>query len=153
MLRQEETEELFCLAQPMLPGPAQTLQRIMGSGTVRLMAVAGLSLAAVWGLKASSGSNDDTLALQQILEVGMLSSMCFPDFCAKRATSGDHWSCWYQVNIVSATWQPRKLISLDLRGRLDSRGSSVWSICSQIVVYRELPLLERCDQPRPLCVW
>lgn len=55
--------------QPMLPGPAQTLQRIMGSGTVRLMAVAGLSLAAVWGLKASSGSTDDTLALQQILEV------------------------------------------------------------------------------------
>ena len=53
----------------MLPGPAQTLQRIMGSGTVRLMAVAGLSLAAVWGLKASSGSTDDTLALQQILEV------------------------------------------------------------------------------------
>lgn len=53
----------------MLPGPAQTLQRIMGSGTVRLMAVAGLSLAAVWGLKASSGSPDDTLALQQILEV------------------------------------------------------------------------------------
>ncbi|BDA45841.1 hypothetical protein COCOBI_07-6280 [Coccomyxa sp. Obi] len=55
--------------RPMLPGPAQTLQRIMGSGTVRLMAVAGLSLAAVWGLKASSGSTDDTLTLQQILEV------------------------------------------------------------------------------------
>lgn len=54
--------------QPLLPGPAQTLQRIMGSATVRLMAVAGLSLAAVWGLKASSG-HEDTAALQQILEV------------------------------------------------------------------------------------
>ena len=55
----------------ILPGPAQTLQRIMGSSTVRLMAVAGLSLGAVWGLKASSGgSSDDVLALQQILEVG-----------------------------------------------------------------------------------
>ncbi|EIE22579.1 hypothetical protein COCSUDRAFT_66290 [Coccomyxa subellipsoidea C-169] len=54
----------------ILPGPAQTLQRIMGSSTVRLMAVAGLSLGAVWGLKASSGgSSDDVLALQQILEV------------------------------------------------------------------------------------
>jgi hypothetical protein len=119
----------------MLPGPAQTLQRIMGSGTVRLMAVAGLSLAAVWGLKASSGSNDDTFALQQILEVGMLSSMCFPDSCGKCATSGDHRSCWYQVDIVSATWQPRKFVSLNLRGHVDSRVSSLWSMCSELVVY------------------
>ena len=54
--------------QMQLPRPAQALYRVIGNPSVRLGAVAALALVAVWGMQASTASQDADIS--SMLEVG-----------------------------------------------------------------------------------
>ena len=66
-----------CHMQMQLPWPAQALYKAIGNPSVRLSAVAALALVAVWGMQASSASQDtDLSSMLEVRSALLLSSLC-----------------------------------------------------------------------------
>ena len=64
-----------------LPRPAQALYKVIGNPSVRLGAVAALALVAVWGMQASTASQETDLSSMLEVRVGHL-QLRWADPCA-----------------------------------------------------------------------